>query len=196
MYYSWFFPISSPTNTGDFQNWQSDLGSKGKLLRILTFPKLPFPRTIRKLKSVSFTLSRLLDGALEFLSSDGVMTLLPAGPSLAFWRTYTHIYTQKWESEKSSLSSWQNWLMLDRRWPYLRRHSREKGCITKFAQTQVQRLIPTILLTLLSELKWKTVFMYNQIKADRLIWLSEQNQSKKQSQRKKTKHLYSCQKQA
>lgn len=49
---------------------------------LLTFPKLPFPSTMRKLKSVSFTLSRLLDGC--FLSSEGLMTLLPAGPSLAF----------------------------------------------------------------------------------------------------------------
>ena len=48
----------------------------------LTFPKLPLPSTMRKLKSVSFTLSRLLEGCL--LSSEGLMTLLPAGPSLAF----------------------------------------------------------------------------------------------------------------
>lgn len=39
-----------------------------------------------------------------------------------------------------------------------------KGCITKYAQSRLQRLIPAIVLTLLRELKWKTVFMYNQIK--------------------------------
>lgn len=55
---------------------------------LLTFPKLPFPSTMRKLKSVSFTLSRLLDGC--FLSSEGLMTLLPAGPSLAFWNKHRH----------------------------------------------------------------------------------------------------------
>lgn len=48
----------------------------------LTLPKLPFPSTMRKLKSESFTLSRLLDNCLR--SSDELAALLPAGPSLAF----------------------------------------------------------------------------------------------------------------
>lgn len=143
---------------------------------------------MRKLKSVSFTLSRLLDGTLELLSSVGVMTLLPAGPSLAFWRTHTHIHTQKQESKKRSpflgrMGEGQNWRRPDLRW-----HSQERGCTTTSAQTQLQRLIPTTLLMLLSELKWKTVFRYNQIKA--VIWLEEQNQSKKQSQSNNQKITY------
>jgi len=125
-----------------------------------------------------------------FWWSNDFVTSWPKFGFLKDIHTHTYTKTRKWEEQPISSAEWVIGWALGWRWPHWRWHSWEKGCITKFVQTQVQRFIPTILFTLLRELKWKYVFMYNQIKADTLIWLLKQNQSINESQRKEATYIH------